>query len=73
MRDVWANAPCVDWCEPACPLCGSPACTRIRTEANGDNTVTRRFVCHACHQRFKTTQHPPGALPLWGNAEVDLA
>jgi hypothetical protein len=60
----WADAPCVVVYRPACPLCWSVEYILIRTEPNGDGSVTRKAVCSCCNKKFKICVEP---LPEFGN------
>lgn len=63
----WADAPIVVVTRPACWHCGDlrPPVI-IRSEANGDGSVTRKVVCRRCSLRYKIVVEPP-AVPTVGN------
>lgn len=64
----WASAPMVFVQIPTCPGCGSTKHNRIRSEAAGDGSVTRKVVCTDCSTRFKIVLE----LPDTGNPDWDL-
>lgn len=72
MRDAWSDVEVIEWCQPACPHCRSPLNDRVRTEANGDGSVTRRLVCLGCYSRWKAVELPAGSLPPGGSVELDI-
>ena len=51
-HESWADAPRVFVTLPSCPQCGSTNLVRVRTEANGDGSATRRMRCACCPCRF---------------------
>lgn len=61
----WANVAYVFVTAPACTSCGSTDLLTIRSEANGDGSVTRKTVCRVCSTRFKVVVE----LPSCGNLE----
>lgn len=67
MREAWADAPVVFVDVPRCPLCGATGYDKVRTEANGDGTATKKVRCRGCARRYKIV----GELPETGSAEVD--
>lgn len=71
---AWSTAPTIFICAPACPHCGALRPIIIRTEQNGDDTVTRRCVCRRCSTRFKVVIEPPeqfsGNVPEFGKGQT---
>ncbi len=51
---------------PACPFCGSLRPILIRSEQNGDGSVTRKAICRRCSKPFKICAEPPEGLPDFG-------
>ena len=37
---------------PKCPLCGATKLKTLRTQQQGDGTISRRTLCLACGHRF---------------------
>lgn len=52
-RIDWADVPFVFVLLPTCPACGSPDYEKVRTESNGDGSVTRKAICRACGEPYK--------------------
>ena len=48
---------------PHCPECRSLDIERIRSEANGDGSLTRKTMCRSCGHVFKLVVE----LPFSGN------
>jgi hypothetical protein len=59
----WAEVPPVTIYRAACPRCWADEYHVVRSEANGDGSVTRKAVCDRCHRRFKIIVEP---LPEFG-------
>lgn len=53
MAESWLTAPIVFVVAPACPLCRAPRPIVVRSEQNGDGSVTRKAICRQCSTRFK--------------------
>jgi hypothetical protein len=64
----WQDCPIVFVTLPACPYCGTTGFITVRSEANGDGSVTRKSVCRRCSERFKLVIE----LPNSGNHDFDL-
>lgn len=67
MAETWADAPTIFVTAPACPACNTPRPIIVRSEANGDGSMTRKAVCRRCSQRFKICVE----LPEFGNDVLD--
>jgi hypothetical protein len=67
----WPAAPCVYVVRPACPACWHEKYIPIRSDANGDDSVTLKAVCRQCSRRFKIVTEP--MLPDYGNLDDDLS
>jgi hypothetical protein len=65
MRESWADAPMVVITLPGCPWCGAVKPILVRSEDNGDGSVTRKVICRQCSGRFKIVVE----LPEIGNEE----
>jgi hypothetical protein len=37
---------------PVCPRCGALGYHRLRSEASGDGSVTKRVVCRGCARKY---------------------
>lgn len=62
---LWDDARCVHVTAGHCPHCHCLKYVRVRSEANGDGTVTRKCVCERCSRRFKLVIE----LPETGNSD----
>jgi len=51
--ESWIDVPTVFIVAPSCPRCGALRPITIRSEQNGDGSVTRKAVCRRCSSRFK--------------------
>lgn len=65
MREAWADAPTASIIAPHCPLCLALRPIIVRSEQNGDGSVTRKAVCRECSQRIKIVVE----LPIFGSAD----
>lgn len=65
----WADAPVLVVVAPHCLHCGSADVIVIRSEANGDDSRTRKYVCQRCKGKTKVCVE----LPEFGKTEVDTA
>jgi len=67
MVEAWQDCLCVFVEAPACPHCRSLRFVRVRSQAGGDGSVTRRCICAACSRRFNVVvELPDGSLPDTG-------
>jgi hypothetical protein len=64
-RESWVDVPLVTVIAPACPWCRALKPIPVRSEQNGDGSVTRRCVCRECSKRFKLLIE----IPNFGNPE----
>ena len=55
----WADAPCCFVTAPSCSHCGHLEYITVRSEANGDGSVTRKAICRQCSGRFKIVVELP--------------
>lgn len=61
----WADAPRVFVTLAACPNCGGVDHRIVRSEANGDGSVSRRAICESCSARFfVVAEIPENGNPL---------
>lgn len=69
MKAQWQDATTVFIVGPHCPHCrvGKASLVHVRSIQNGDDSVTRRYVCKRCTRRINVVVEP---LPEFGNAEV---
>jgi hypothetical protein len=58
-RVDWVSAPIVFITMPTCSKCGSPRYSKVRTEANGDSSRTRKVFCRDCGEPFKICIEAP--------------
>ena len=66
VAESWTDAPCITVVAPACPICRALRPIIVRTEQNGDGSVTRKSVCRRCSERFKIVVE----LPEFGNRKL---
>ena len=67
MGEPWSDVPCIFVEAPACPMCRMVRPIIIRSEQNGDGSVTRKAVCRRCSARFKIVVE----LPEIGKQDFD--
>jgi hypothetical protein len=67
---LWSDVPTIFVTAAACPACRSGRPIIVRSEANGDSSVTRKAVCRVCGLRFKVVVE---SLPEFGNSQNDVA
>jgi len=65
-RIDWQDVPIVFVTLPTCAACGSPDYERVRSEGNGDGSVTRKAICRACGEPYKICVE----LPEPGNCDL---
>jgi len=65
--DSWADAPLTFVVAPHCPRCLALRPVIVRSEANGDGSVTRKAVCRRCSKKFKIVVE----LPDSGSSDFD--
>ena len=65
----WDEVECVFIEAVACPHCGSTKPITVRSEQNGDGSVTRKSICRRCSRRFKVVvEISEFELPPFGKA-----
>jgi hypothetical protein len=67
----WSDTPTITIFAPQCPHCAALRPIIVRSEANGDGTVTRKATCRTCSKRFKIIVET--LLPEFGNPDFPLA
>jgi ribosomal protein L37AE/L43A len=58
-RIDWSEAEIVFIRRPICPFCRSPEYRRTKTEANGDDSTTRKVICAQCSAPYKICIETP--------------
>jgi hypothetical protein len=52
-RIDWQAAPYVFVVAPSCPHCGSAGYSKVRSEAGGDGSTTRKVICRGCSEPYR--------------------
>lgn len=63
----WSDAPTLYVVAPHCLHCGSVDVFVVRSESNGDESRTRKYVCHRCKGKTKVCVEMPDS----GKVEMD--
>ncbi len=66
----WDQVECVFVEGISCPHCGATKPITVRSEQNGDGSITRKSICRRCSRRFKVVvEFSECELPSFGKAE----
>jgi hypothetical protein len=65
----WADAPVLFVTAPHCLHCGSIELQVTRSESNGDDSRTRKYICRRCNGKTKVCIE----LPESGKSEMGVA
>lgn len=69
----WSTAEIVYIPAVACPGCAALRPIIVRSQSEGDGSVSRRCVCRRCAERFVVVVEPPEPLPEFGREDGPLS
>jgi hypothetical protein len=58
MAEPWRDTPITFQPQIVCPFCDSPNKLLVRSCAQGDGSVERRYICGSCSRRYRLCIEP---------------